>query len=71
MGWWSWILTLFGVMGMYLAGRKNKYGWLIGIGSQFLWITFAIVTHQYGFIVASIIYGSIYAKNYVQWNKEN
>lgn len=67
---WSWILTFFGVLGIYLAGKKNKNGWLIGIGSQILWVSFAIITGQYGFIVAAFIYGSIYLKNYLAWKKE-
>lgn len=70
MEYWSWILTLFGVLGIFLAGKKNKWGWIIGIFSQFLWIAFALVTAQYGFIVASVLYGSIYAKNFISWNKE-
>lgn len=67
---WSWVLTAFGVLGIYLAGKKNKWGWVIGIFSQFLWVAFAIATAQYGFIVASVLYGSVYAKNFIQWRKE-
>lgn len=67
---WSWVLTAAGVGGMYLAGKKNKWGWIIGICSQFLWIAFAIATSQYGFIVASILYGTVYAKNFINWQKE-
>jgi nicotinamide riboside transporter PnuC len=68
--WWSWILTAFGVSGIYLAGRKNKWGWVIGILSQFLWVAFAISTAQYGFILGSICYGSVYAMNFIKWRKE-
>lgn len=71
MEWWSWILTLFGVSAMYMAGKNNKWGWVLGIFSQVLWIAFAIVTYQYGFIIASLLYGSVYAKNFINWNKED
>lgn len=67
---WSWLLTFAGVTGLFIAGRKNYYGWAIGIGAQGLWITYAIATHQYGFIVASICYATVYANNLIKWKQE-
>lgn len=67
--WWSWILTAVGVTGLYLAGKNNKIGWAIGIFAQSLWITYALVTEQYGFIVAACAYGWVYIKNYLSWRK--
>lgn len=66
---WSWGLSIVGITGIYLAGSKNKIGWLIGIFAQFLWITFAIQTKQYGFILASLCYGAVYLRNYLAWRK--
>lgn len=68
---WSWLLTVVGVTGMYLVGNKNRNGWLVAVASQGLWITFAIITGQLGFIVAAVIYGTIFIKNYLNWSKED
>jgi hypothetical protein len=68
--WWSWILTAIGVFGLYLAGKKNRYGWAVGISAQLLWLTYAITTEQYGFIVSSFAYGWVYCKNFLAWRKE-
>lgn len=68
---WSWLLTLTGVTGMYVVGKKNRSGWLIAAGSQLLWITFGAITGQYGFIIAALIYGTIFIKNYINWSKED
>lgn len=68
---WSWLLTIVGVTGMYLVGKKNRNGWLVAVASQGLWITFAIITGQLGFIVAAVIYGTIFIKNYLNWSKED
>lgn len=67
---WSWILTAVGVFGLYLAGRKNKAGWAVGIGAQSLWIAYALSTEQYGFLVSALAYGWVYTKNFLAWRRE-
>ena len=68
---WSYLLTAVGIFGIYLAGRKNLYGWAVGLGAQVLWIAYAFSTEQWGFIVSAFAYGSVYAKNWSRWAKEN
>lgn len=71
---WSFILAAVGIYGLYLAGKKNKYGWLIGFFAQFLWVIFAIATAQYGFLITAFAYGWVYGKNFKSWGskeKEN
>lgn len=64
---WSYLLASIGILGIYLAGRKSKWGWAVGLFAQTLWIAFALVTKQYGFIISAVAYGLIYAKNFVSW----
>jgi hypothetical protein len=65
--WWSWLLMIVGVSGVYLTGKKLWWGWLVGILSETLWITYAIVTKQYGFLVAGFVYGTVFAINARKW----
>jgi len=58
-----------GVTGLWLAGRKSAAGWAIGLGAQVLWIAYAIVTRQWGFIVSAFAYGTVYARNWVRWRR--
>ena len=67
--WWSYILTAVGVSGVFMAGRKDWRGWAIGILSEILWICYAIVTKQYGFIFGALAYGAVFTKNLVEWIK--
>lgn len=67
---WSWILTFVGATGLYLAGKKLWWSWLIGLGAQGLWLAYAIVTRQWGFIASAGIYGYVYAKNARRWYAE-
>lgn len=67
---WPFVLSLFGVVGLYLAGRKLKSGWAVGLVAQVVWIVYAVATEQWGFIPASIAYGYVYARNWWAWRRE-
>lgn len=67
---WSFVLAAVGIAGIYLAGKKSKWGWGLGLGAQVLWLIFALVTAQYGFILTAVAYGAVYGKNLWQWHQE-
>jgi hypothetical protein len=66
---WSWVLAAIGVTGIFFVGRKTIWGWLVLLLNECLWIVYAIVTKQYGFIFAAIAYGFVYIKSYLGWKK--
>ena len=70
MMWWSFALTAIGVLGIYISGKKNYWGWGIGLAAQVLWFAYAIATQQWGFIISCFAYGYVYAKNFRQWRKD-
>ena len=37
---WSYILTAIGVFGLWLAGRKDWRGWLVGLSAQGVWLAY-------------------------------
>lgn len=63
MSFWSWVLGFLGVTGLLIAGNRVWWGWLINLANEILWIIYAIVTKQYGFILMAIAYGLVYARN--------
>lgn len=65
--WWSWVLAAFGLTGIWLAGRKKRAGWLIGVLTQLLWITYGVTTRQWGFIVTALAYAAMYLNNWHAW----
>ena len=67
---WSFVLAAVGIAGIYLAGKKSKWGWGLGLAAQVLWLVFAVVTAQYGFILTAVAYGAVYGKNLWQWHRE-
>jgi hypothetical protein len=69
--WWSFLLTAIGVAGIYISGKKNYWGWGVGLFAQVLWFSYAIVTQQWGFIISAFAYGYVYWKNFSTWRKES
>jgi hypothetical protein len=67
---WSFLLAAIGILGLVLAGHKLKIGWAIGFFAQIIWIVFALVTHQWGFIASALAYGFVYARNWWRWYAE-
>lgn len=68
--WWSFVLGAVGVLGLYIAGRKSWVGWAINAGAQVLWLAYALVTHQYGFIFTALAYGAVYVRNLRAWRAD-
>lgn len=69
--WLSFILAIFGCLGLILAGRGMWQGWAIGVAIQPVWALFAIITKGYGLLIICIMYGAVYANNLVKWRREN
>lgn len=67
---WSIILASVGILGIYLAGSKNLWGWAVSFSAQAAWMVFAITTKQYGFILSALAYGWVYSRNYLKWRSD-
>lgn len=69
--WWSVVLAAVGVLGLYLTTRKMAAGYAVGVGVQVLWITYAVVTAQYGFIFSALAFGAVNALGFYRWTNED
>lgn len=68
--WWSYLLAVVSVVALYVAGRKNRWGWAILVGAQGVWITYAIATRQWGFIVSALIHVWVCGRNWLAWSRD-
>lgn len=64
------VLSVWGAVGMYIAGRKSWYGWAMGLAIQPVWVVFAIVVDSWPLILSPLLYGSVYARNLWCWRQE-
>lgn len=69
--WWSWLLTVVGVTGFVLAARRVWWAWYVNLGCQGLWVAYALVTEQPGFIAASAVYTAVFAHNAAKWTRDH
>jgi hypothetical protein len=68
---WSWLLAILGVSGMYFVGKKTVWGWLVLLANEVIWVIYALITQQYGFIAMAIAYAFVYIKSYLEWRRED
>jgi hypothetical protein len=67
---WSWLLAVFGILGIYFVGKKTVWGWLILLLNEAIWVVYAVMTEQYGFIAMGFVYAYVYIKSFITWRKE-
>lgn len=63
-----WATTIGGAAVMYLAGHRQtrRLAWCVGLANQVPWLAFAVVTHSWGFIPGSLLYGAVYARHLIR-----
>lgn len=68
--WLSWVITIIGLIGFYLAGKKVWWCWYVNIANQFLWAAYALIFEQWGFLLGVLFYAGIFTKNAYEWTRE-
>jgi hypothetical protein len=66
-----WGLVFAGVVGTFLASRGNRWGWLLLVSLQPLWITYALATGQHGFILGAVMYGAAQLNGFMRSRRES
>lgn len=59
---WSFVLGAVGIVGLAVAAHRPRIGWRINIAAQVLWLVYAVVTRQWGFLPMSVAYAVMYAR---------
>lgn len=70
---WSYFLgslDIIGLAGLWMLGKKRAEGWLFAIVTQLVWITYSIITRQWGFLLPALVKFAIYSRNYVMWLRQ-
>lgn len=65
----SYILSAFSLVSLWLMGNKSKYGPIVGLANQILWVIYAINLEEYGLLIGVIAYTIIHIRNLIKWNK--
>lgn len=60
---WGYLLTVVGLLAIWLVPKHPRIGWSVGLASEALWMAYAVTTGQPGFIVGAVAYGAVYTRN--------
>jgi nicotinamide riboside transporter PnuC len=66
-----YVLSVIGVAGMLAIGAGRWWGWLIALVNECLWLVFAVLTKQYGFIIGAAVYGTVNTYNAFRWKQNH
>ena len=59
------------LLGIYLLGKKIKWGFISNIIAGILWISFSIITHSaFGLIIVCSTGFILNSKGYLHWRKD-
>jgi len=64
----DWIAAILGVIGAWLIGNKNKWGFILLLIGSVLWITVSFHTMVYGLLLANIPGLLINIRNFWTWH---
>lgn len=66
----DWLAGLFELLGLYVVGNKNKFGFLFNICGNVLWIYVAFEYQVYGLLLVVIPALFINFRNYLKWSRK-
>jgi hypothetical protein len=67
---WSWVLATIGLSGLFLIGSYKRYGWIVLMCNEAIWVAYALRVKEYGFILMAGTYAGIYVRNYRMWGSK-
>lgn len=65
-----WATSVVTLWGMWALSRKHWWGWLVGLGNQALWVTFALVYEAYGLLPLTAALIVVYTRGLIKWRRD-
>jgi hypothetical protein len=60
----QWAISFQAMVMLWLMGNGSRWGPRVGIAGQFLWMYYAVSTHQYGLVIGILAFTVIHIRNY-------
>jgi hypothetical protein len=67
---WSWVLGIVPLFAMWQIGNRHRWAFLLMAVGEVLWVGWAVLTRQWGFVPGSFIWGGIALRNWASWRRE-
>lgn len=66
----DWLAGAIEFCGVYLVGNRNRYGFLLNLSCNGLWIYVAYRSGVYGLIPVSLLMAVVNVRNFAKWTME-
>ena len=66
---WSWAISVLGLSAFWIAGSGKKWGWLVGIAQEIVFVIYSVIFRQWGFLVSAFIFMGVFGRNYLRARK--
>ena len=67
----DWIASILELIGGWMKGNKNKYGFIVSFCSCCLWIFVAVNKSLYGLLFICVCAGAVNIRNFLKWRKKD
>lgn len=67
----DWFLSVTSCLMLWLMGDKSKWGPVVGVCNQCLWVIYAVKIQEYGLLLGVFAYTGIHIRNFAKWWKVN
>ena len=64
------IAMLLTFAGIYLIGNKTRYGFLVAVVGNILWVTLGTLTSSIALIITNVVLILLYLRAYKKWSEQ-
>jgi hypothetical protein len=64
---WSWVLSTIPLFAFWQVGNRRRWAFLVMASGEIVWIVWAMLTRQWGFIPGSVVFGAVAIRNWSHW----
>ncbi len=65
----DWLATVCGLIGVFLLGNKNKFGFALFMIASASWVTFGFLTRSIAVIIGSSIFLLMHLRGFIRWTR--
>ncbi len=66
---WSWLLAALNITSLWWSGHSRN-GWLMLAAIEPLWVVYALITGQSGFIASAAAFAAVGIRNYLRQRRQ-
>jgi len=65
----DWVISFTSCAMLWMMGNKSKWGPILGLVNQVLWVIYCVHIHQYGLLLGVVAYTVVHIRNAWLWRK--